>query len=76
MYTKCTNKTCPNEHDILKSTHNKRIINARDLSFIPTGMLQAVIRASADPSRSVMMIYYLRMFIISFSLVSVALGMH
>ncbi len=53
MHTKCTNKTCPFDHDILKSTHNRRIINARDLSFIPMHILHEVIRASADPTRSV-----------------------
>lgn len=56
MHTKCTNKTCPFDHDILKSTHNRRIINARDLSFIPTNILHEVIRASADPTRSVKII--------------------
>ena len=44
-----------------KVLHNRRIINARDLSFIPTRMFyRQVIRASADPTRSVKMIYYLK----------------
>jgi hypothetical protein len=53
MHTKCTNKTCPNDHDILKSIHNRRIIDARGLNFIPAVTLQELTRASADPSRSV-----------------------
>lgn len=53
MHTKCTNKTCPFDHDVLKSAHNRKIIDARGLSFIPAQILHEVIRASADPSRSV-----------------------
>jgi len=53
MHTKCTNKTCPYDHDILKSIHNRRVIDARGLSFIPTRILLELTRASADPNRSV-----------------------
>ncbi|CAF2541619.1 unnamed protein product [Rotaria sp. Silwood2] len=52
MHTKCTNKTCPYDHDILKSIHNRKIIDARGLSFIPTRILHELTRASADPHRS------------------------
>ncbi|UJR34058.1 hypothetical protein I4U23_021469 [Adineta vaga] len=52
MYAKCTNKNCPYDHDILKSIHNKRILDARGLSFIPTSVLHDLVRASADPMRS------------------------
>ena len=53
MHTKCTNKTCQYDHDVLQSVHNRRIIDARGLSFIPKEVLHEVIRASADPTRSV-----------------------
>lgn len=53
MHTKCTNKTCQLDHDILKSVHNRRIIDAHGLSYIPARILHEVIRASADPNRSV-----------------------
>ncbi len=53
MHTKCTNKACPYDHDILKSIHNRRVIDARGLSFIPTRILLDLTRASADPNRSV-----------------------
>ncbi|CAF0864818.1 unnamed protein product [Rotaria sordida] len=52
MHTKCTNKTCPYDHDILKSIHNRKIIDARGLSFIPARILHELTRASADPRRS------------------------
>ncbi|CAF0988928.1 unnamed protein product [Rotaria sp. Silwood1] len=52
IHTKCTNKTCPYDHDVLKSVHNRKIIDARALSFIPTRILHEVTRASADPHRS------------------------
>ncbi|CAF1243270.1 unnamed protein product [Adineta steineri] len=52
MFTKCTNKTCPYDHDILQSSHNRKIIDARGLNFIPTITLYEIIRASADPIRT------------------------
>lgn len=53
MHGKCTNPNCPYEHDVLKSAHNKRIINARGLTFLSDGILLELARVSADPSRSV-----------------------
>ncbi|CAF1582774.1 unnamed protein product [Adineta ricciae] len=52
MYAKCTNKTCPYDHDIFKSVHNQRILDARGLSSIPAVVLHELVRASADPMRS------------------------
>ena len=51
--THCTNKSCPNEHDVMKSGHNRSIIDARDLLFLSGATLTEVIRASANPTRSV-----------------------
>jgi hypothetical protein len=53
MHTKCTNKSCQYEHDVLQSAHNRKIIDARGLSFLPAHILHELIRASADPNRSV-----------------------
>jgi hypothetical protein len=53
MHKKCTNKNCQYDHDILKSIHNRKIIEARGLSFISTPTLNELTRASADPNRSV-----------------------
>lgn len=53
MHGKCTNKTCPYDHDVLKSVHNKKIINTRGLSFLSDNILLEIARASADPDRSV-----------------------
>jgi hypothetical protein len=53
MHGKCTNKTCPYDHEVLKSAHNKKIINARGLTFLSDSILLEVARASADPNRSV-----------------------
>ena len=53
MYNKCTNKHCEKEHDVLNSEHNRKIIEIRNLRFIPKVTLHDVIRASADPQRSV-----------------------
>jgi hypothetical protein len=53
MHGKCTNKTCPYDHEVLKSVHNKKIINTRGLSFLSDNTLLELARASADPNRSV-----------------------
>jgi hypothetical protein len=53
MHGKCTNKTCPYEHEVLKSVHNKTIINTRGLAFLPDNILLELARTSADPNRSV-----------------------
>ena len=53
MHTKCTNLHCPYTHDILQSVHNRKIIDIRGLSFIPTRILNEVTRASANPIKSV-----------------------
>lgn len=53
MHTKCTNKNCPYDHDILKSVHNRRIIEIRGLTWISGPLLHDLTRASADPDRSV-----------------------
>lgn len=51
--THCTNKSCLNEHDVMKSGHNRSIIDARDLLFLSGATLTEIIRASANPTRSV-----------------------
>lgn len=53
MRAKCSNKNCPYDHDVLKSEHNQKIIDARGLSFIPERVLHEITRASANPTRSV-----------------------
>ena len=53
MHGKCTNPICPYDHDVLKSVHNKKIINTRGLTFLSEGILLELARTSADPSRSV-----------------------
>lgn len=53
MHGKCTNRTCPFDHDVLKSAHNKQIIQTRGLTFLPDDLLLELARASADPLRSV-----------------------
>ncbi len=53
MHGKCTNKTCPYDHEVLKSVHNKKIINNRGLAFLSDNTLLELARASADPNRSV-----------------------
>jgi hypothetical protein len=53
MHGKCTNKTCPYDHEVLKSTHNKKIINIRGLAFLEENVLLELARTSADPNRSV-----------------------
>jgi hypothetical protein len=53
MHGKCTNKTCPYDHEVLKSVHNKKIINTRGLSFLSDNTLLELARVSADPTRSV-----------------------
>lgn len=53
MHGKCTNQACPYDHDVLKSAHNKKIINSRGLTFLSEGILLELARTSADPSRSV-----------------------
>ncbi|CAF1475359.1 unnamed protein product [Adineta ricciae] len=52
MHGKCTNKTCPYDHEVLKSNHNKTIINTRGLTFLTDKLLLDLARLSADPSRS------------------------
>ena len=53
MHGKCTNKICPYDHEVLKSAHNKKIINTRGLSFLSDSALLGLARVSADPNRSV-----------------------
>lgn len=53
MHPKCSNRNCPYDHDVLKSQHNQKIIDARGLSFIPERVLHELTRASANPNRSV-----------------------
>ena len=50
---RCTNKICPYDHEVLKSDHNKKLINARGLGFLSENMLLELARVSADPDRSV-----------------------
>ncbi|CAF0987271.1 unnamed protein product [Adineta steineri] len=52
MHGKCTNKNCPYDHEVLKSAHNKKLINTRGLSFLSDSILLELARASADPNRS------------------------
>ncbi|UJR13310.1 hypothetical protein I4U23_000328 [Adineta vaga] len=52
MHGKCTNKTCPYDHEVLKSNHNKKLINTRGLNFLSDNLLLNLARASADPDRS------------------------
>jgi len=53
MHKRCTNKNCQFDHDVVGSLHNRRIIDSRRLAFIPGIILQDIVRASADPTRSV-----------------------
>ncbi|CAF3260053.1 unnamed protein product [Rotaria socialis] len=52
MHPKCTNKTCPYDHEVLKSIHNRKIIDVHGLAFMPASILHELTRASADPLRS------------------------
>lgn len=55
MHAKCSNKNCQFDHDVLQSVHNRKIIDGRDLSWIPVQVLHGITRASANPSRSVIL---------------------
>ena len=53
MHPKCTNKTCPYDHEVMKSIHNRKIIDAHGLTFMPSSVLHELTRPSADTLRSV-----------------------
>ena len=74
MHGKCTNRTCPYDHEVLKSAHNKKIINTRGLAFLSDNTLLDLARASADPNRSVNKNFQLKSnfsFIFSFGYVQI-----